>query len=411
VGELLGEGRGASRVAAITFAKQFPNAKEPLRGLFVLRQVLATAHAIDWRVIAPVPLAPRGLERLMRRPRVPIHEVIDGVEVDHPAYGVLPRQVDYARAGASMAEAARPAFDRASSAGAKFVHAHALYPSGEAARRLAVHKGVPLIATVHGSDLYTMLTRPSWTDVVRGVARDAAAIVCVSRRLAEDVVDHLGVGWEKVLVIPDAYDDSTYGFTTRTPRSHKAPVHLVCVGRLEPPKGQDVLVEAMGHLVSSGVRVTLTLVGGGSLEHRLRDRVRELGIEGAVDFRGPLAPTGIAEVLSTADLYVQPSRREGFGVALVEAMATGLPAVATASGGPADIVGPEDGVLVEPGDAAALSEGIAEAIGRLGTFDCAAIAGRIASRFASAVVGERLVRLYYDVLNGQLLSGGGRTDG
>ena len=404
-------GEALPRVCGITFAKQFPSSAEPLRGLFVLRQVLATADVVDWRVIAPVPVAPRGFERLLKRPAVALHETVEGLSVAHPGYRVLPRRLDYGRAGASMAAAAGRAFDQALDQGAQFVHAHALYPSGAAARMLAKPNGVPYIVTVHGSDLYTMLSRPEWTALVRDVVADAAVVVCVSNRLADDVAANLSVDRSVILVIPDAYDDHTYRFSRRTMRATEDPVRIVCVGRLEPPKGPDILVEAMALLRDAATPVRLALVGGGSLDRQLRSRVERLGLGDRVDFTGPLPPDRIAHVLADADLYVQPSRREGFGVALVEAMATGLPAVATASGGPADIVGPGDGMLVQPGDAAALAEGIAEVVGRLGDFDSAAIAERIASRFSPAIVGERLVHLYYDVLSGQKPSGDSQTTG
>jgi glycosyltransferase involved in cell wall biosynthesis len=372
-----------------------------LRGLFVLRQVLATRDRVDWSGIAPIPSAPRGFEQLVGRPAAQRRESVDGIPVVHPPYRVLPRLVGYDKAGGSMAKAARTDFADAVAKGARFVHAHALYPSGDAARMLAAEHALPLVVTVHGSDLYTMLERDSWTTIIRRVARDAATVVCVSSSLAADVSRHLGVAPDRVLVIPDAYDNETYSLIERAPLHAAKTARLVCVGRLEPPKGQDVLVEAISRLRSEGVPVGLTLVGTGSLERMLRARVRDLGLGGVVELAGALPPEQIRATLAGANLYVQPSRREGFGVALVEALATGLPAVATACGGPQDIVGADDGILVEPGDPRALADGILEAMGRLDRYDPEAISKRMAARFAPAVVAGRLVGLYYDVLGGR----------
>jgi glycosyltransferase involved in cell wall biosynthesis len=115
---------------------------------------------------------------------------------------------------------------------------------------------------------------------------------------------------------------------------------------------------------------------------------------------GSVSREALPGALGAADLFVSASRREGFGVALVEALATGLPAVATRSGGPEGIVGEDDGVLVEPGSAEALSDGIADALARLGTFDSHAIAARAHERFSRDVVSSSLVALYRDVVAG-----------
>jgi len=367
------------RLKGVTFAKQFPNPAEPVRGTFVLRQVLATSYAVQWRVIAPVLWAPAGFRRLLRRPRVPAEETRSGIQVAHPAFWVGPHHVRYSRAGISMAAAARAAFAGAVKEGAEFVHVHALFPSGEASRRLAGEFGIPYVVTVHGSDLYTMLQSSVWSDIARTVAREACAVVCVSERLAQDSISRLGVDPSTVVVIPDAYDEETFHFVERpSGPSTSGGIRLACVGRLEPPKGQDVLVEALGLPASRGVEARLALVGSGSLEPQLRRRASELGIADRVDFLGALPPERVAEVLAAADIYVQPSRREGFGVALVEAMATGLPAVATRSGGPDGIVGEADGVLVAPDDPEALAAGLAQAIERRTQFDRLAIAARMA---------------------------------
>jgi glycosyltransferase involved in cell wall biosynthesis len=150
--------------------------------------------------------------------------------------------------------------------------------------------------------------------------------------------------------------------------------------------------------VADGVDVALTLVGDGPMRTSLQARAAELGIADRVEMAGPVPSESVPSVLADADLYVQPSRREGFGLALVEALATGLPAVATRSGGPEEIVGGSDGVLVVPGDSRALAEGIRDAIGRRASFDGAAIADRMAERYSRHVVGERLAQVYERVV-------------
>ncbi len=379
----------------LVFAKQYPSSLEPVRGTFVARQVAATAPWIDWRVIAPVPWAPRAVSRAVRRPQPPLHEVVAGVDVAHPRYLVGPMRIGYRRAAAAMARGSARAMSEALRGGVDFVHAHGLYPSGCAAAAL-VRGRVPLVLTLHGSDLYAQLTDERIVEEMSAAARAAARVVCVSAPLADDTARALGLRRDAIAVIPDAYDDDRFAFVERERRA--GPAALVSVGRLEPVKGQDVLLEAFAHLVRSGTDATLTLVGDGSRRERLEDMARELGVQDRVRFPGQLVGGALVSALTSADLYVQPSRREGFGVSLVEAMATGLPVVATRSGGPRDIVGASDGILAAPGDADALTTAIAEALGRLPSFDARAIADGVRCRYSRAAVGELLHEFYESVV-------------
>ncbi len=391
------------RLKGITLAKQFPNSAEPIRGLFVLRQVLATSSAVEWSVIAPVPGAPRGLEGVLKRPRVDHVETVEGNPVVHPEYSVLPKRVRFEAAGPSMARASAYALGKAVEAGAEFVHAHALFPSGAAAAQLAGQANLPLVVSVHGSDLYTMLDRPAWRRAVENVVAAASAVICVGTKLATDVREQLGAPESKVRIIPDTYDEDVFRLFERPARSGR-PLRIVSVGRLEPYKGPDVLLEAFARLADRD-SLELVVVGGGSEEPRLKQLAESLGISARVRFAGPLPPGRIAEEFQAADLYVQPSRREGFGVALVEAMATGLPAVATRSGGPEDIVTAVGGVLVSPSDPDALATGIEEALARIGDFDSPAIAGDIARRYGSERIGTELVAVYREVVLASAASG------
>jgi glycosyltransferase involved in cell wall biosynthesis len=201
------------------------------------------------------------------------------------------------------------------------------------------------------------------------------------------------------VVIPDAYDEELFGHVDRV-RPRGASTRVVSVGRLVEVKGYDLLVEAVARLVAAGTDVELEIIGVGPNGPALGERIAALGLAERVRLRGSLARGDLPGVLAAADLFASPSRREGFGVAIVEALATGLPVVATRSGGPEDIVGDGDGVLVDPGSADALAAGIAEAIGRLDSFDAAGIAARARERFSRQVVAGRLVALYRDIAAG-----------
>jgi len=134
--------------------------------------------------------------------------------------------------------------------------------------------------------------------------------------------------------------------------------HLLSVGRLEHYKGYDLLIEAFARLKDKHPLWTLTVLGDGPQRKNLTELCAARGVASRVALAGRVDEPAV--YLAQADLYVQPSRLEGFPNALCEAMAAGLPAVATdCSGGPAEIVRPGvDGLLVKSGSVDALAEGL-----------------------------------------------------
>jgi glycosyltransferase involved in cell wall biosynthesis len=143
-----------------------------------------------------------------------------------------------------------------------------------------------------------------------------------------------------------ALDDAA--FSSRTPRAAAIPFTLVTVGALDQPyKGTSVLLDAIAQLQRRAVTVRLLVVGGGRLMPVLRERARTLGLESNVDFLGQVDRAGVRRALDVADAFVMPSLTEGLPRALLEAMAKGLPAVASAVGGIPELLPPE--FLVAPG--------------------------------------------------------------
>ncbi|TDI25822.1 MAG: glycosyltransferase [Acidobacteria bacterium] len=142
-----------------------------------------------------------------------------------------------------------------------------------------------------------------------------------------------------------------------------APPALLCVASLAPRKGQDVLVRALSRLQD----LSWTCVCAGSLDRvpgyatMVRGLTRETGLEGRIRFPGECEPDRLDDLYHHASLFVLPSHYEGYGMALADALARGLPVVSTTGGAIPHTVPGDASVLVPPGDDAALTE----ALGRL----------------------------------------------
>jgi glycosyltransferase involved in cell wall biosynthesis len=166
----------------------------------------------------------------------------------------------------------------------------------------------------------------------------------------------------RVQVIPNGVDVARFCPDRPDPLVDET-LRLLFVGRLEPYKGIEVLLEALGHLRGhAGRHLALDLVGDGSLRNRLPALARQLGLEGMVRFRGAVPPSQMPDVYRHADVFVLPSIVEGMPNVVLEAMASGLPVVATRVPGCDELVEVgRTGFLVPPGD----SHGLADRIGRL----------------------------------------------
>lgn len=172
------------------------------------------------------------------------------------------------------------------------------------------------------------------------------------------------------------------------------------VGRLTPVKGTSVLLEAAARARRSVPELELLLLGGGPEEERLRTQARHLGFEDAVHFRGWRTREQVYRDLGALDLFVVPSRSEGFCNAGVEAMAAGLPVLGSDIPALREVLG-EAGAYSAAGDPKALAEGIERAAGWSGEERRArSRAGRERARglFSLERVARRHLELYRSLL-------------
>jgi glycosyltransferase involved in cell wall biosynthesis len=178
---------------------------------------------------------------------------------------------------------------------------------------------------------------------------------------------------------------------------------VLCVSNFYPYKGHEELVEAFARIVPAFPNVILLMVGrdSGTME-ATKARVRERGIEGSVRFVG--SRTDVPDLLRASDLFVHPSREEGFSNAILEAMAAGLPVVACAVGGnPEAVVDRETGRLVPSRDAAAFASAVAELLADPEKRKAMGEAGRVRAteRFSlDRMVGE-MESLYESLARGE----------
>lgn len=236
------------------------------------------------------------------------------------------------------------------------VHSH-LYHANFYGRLAARKAGVPAVASIHNT-----YTRHKWHRQLANwyLSRHTAAIIAGSEEIRQDVVRHDFVPASLVEVIPNSVDlsRSRSELTREQARQRlnlpEGAVVLGTVGRLEEQKGHRYLIQALARLRQGGVDACLLLVGDGREAQSLKSLSDSLGLEPQVKFLGTRGDLG--DLFRAMDLFVMPSLWEGLSLAMLSAMAAGLPVIATAVGGVRQVLGEEEfGFTVPAGDAEALA--------------------------------------------------------
>ncbi len=227
------------------------------------------------------------------------------------------------------------------------VHAHYAIPQGFAGVLIKKARGKPLILTVHGSDL-TVLGRSRLVQpVLKWIFKNTDQIIAVSSYMKSLLIE-LGVEAEKIRVIFNGVE------THMQAKGDER--RVVFIGALVWQKGVDILIEAFKEIKKKFNDIELVIVGDGAERQGLEALVERLGI-GNVEFRGYVED--LDPVFTARSVFVLPSRQEGFGIALLEAMARGVPVVGSKTGGILEIIRDgKNGFLFTAGNPTSLADAV-----------------------------------------------------
>jgi glycosyltransferase involved in cell wall biosynthesis len=269
------------------------------------------------------------------------------------------------------------------------------------ARCLALirHPVVACPASTSTSGEAAYIARSRFRRVWLGVFRRGHTVVNAMSWRIEDEMRQVGLEHACISRIPNGVAiPSASGLCARR---EPGPVRILFVGRLVTEKGLDTLLAAAQLLIEAGRVFELRLVGDGPLRQEIQDQIRALSLDARVTLVGRLPPDAVTRQFATADLFVLPSRLEGMPGALLEAMAHGVPAVATRVSGSEDVLDGTTGWLVPVEDWQALADALRQAIdlGRDGLGRMGIAARQKAARDYDI---ERVAALYLDLF-GELI--------
>lgn len=233
--------------------------------------------------------------------------------------------------------------------GAHVVHAHLWHAAVAVA---SLHREAPRVISHHHGSYLRWSGRKVAERLDRWAGTRFDRVIAVSASVRDFLIEDYGYAPERVTLIRNGWD----GRPISEPRTEGV-ITLTCVANFRREKGHAVLLEAFVSLAREDERIRLVLAGDGPLKWTMEERALSLGINHRIEFAG--AVQNVWPLLAQTDIFVLPSLYEPLGIVVMEAMAAGLPVVASRTGGIPELVEEEvTGILVNPGDATGLASSV-----------------------------------------------------
>ena len=401
------EGRNRRRLKVLFLTSWYPTRETPAKGTFVREHAKAVRLYDDVVVLHCHELSP-DLASPWRFEQEHNEELTQGI----PTYRALYRRSPAPKTSyfAYLWGVLR-AYRRIVETGFRpqVIHAH-VFEAGVPAVLIGRLYGLPVVITEHFSAFIRKALGSAELHKARFAFGQARLVMPVSAALQAGI-EGCGIR-ARFRVVPNAIDTDLFSPPVKDRGDRENALdckegealdrregvkRLLFVGALSPAKGMEHLLAALTQLLRERTDWRLDVVGEGPNQADDERMSAQMGLGAYVAFHGRMPKAEVASFMRQADVYVLPSLVETFSVSLAEAMATGLPVVATRCGGPEEYVTESAGVLVPPGDALALYQGLRAVLNDLNRYSAEQISALIRQRFGARSVGSQLDAIYREV--------------
>jgi len=274
------------------------------------------------------------------------------------------------------------------------IHANWTLSSLSAVISKPFHKR-PVVTTLHGSDIFSASKYNIFKFPTKISLKGSNKIICVSTALQNEILQ-MGIAKNIISVIPNGITTDYFYVNSSIDRKKE----ILFVGSLTQNKGVRFLLESFSQIHKKYPKFSLRIIGDGPEEKFLKKISKKLGLEENVTIHKSIPHNEIGSVMRKSYMFVLPSFQEGFGVVLLEALASGLPCIAFASGGVKDVLGDGRGILVEPGNAKELTSAMEVLINDYDLYKALIEKGQTFSRqYSWDSIAKRVVSVYEKILN------------
>jgi teichuronic acid biosynthesis glycosyltransferase TuaC len=354
----------------------FPSRNQPVHGVFVKERVRFVAAAgVDVRVVSPVPYFPpiKWFKRWYPWSQVPKHDFIDGLEVFRPRYFLLPKFGTNWHSDLMCSAVQRVIHRQLTQFDFDLIDAHFAFPNGIAAVRLGKKFNKPVVITGRGEDIARFPDMPVIGPQIRAAICEATRLIAVSREIAGRM-ESFGADPKRITVIPNGVDTEKFCPVSQVEARQKLKLPLdrriiLAVGYRLELKGFHLLVDALPKIRETFPDAMVVIVGGearwaADYLPTIQERIKLHGLQDHVIMAGDQPQDELRFWYSAADILSILSSREGSPNVLMESLACGLPAVATAVGGIPDLIvqSPIIGRLLPERSAQAAAAGLLQSL-------------------------------------------------
>ncbi len=379
----------------------FPNRFEINRGVYIKKQALELAESDKLTILVPVPYFPSFLKyrALDFYAKISREETVDGLKVQYPRFFVIPKILRFLHGPFLFVSLYRFYQRVIHQEKPEVLLGFWAFPDGFANVLIAKIFKLPIVIGCLGSDINQCAKPFIRRKMIGWTLRNCDQVLSVSEALKTEIVNRLNVPPERVTVIPNGIEEEKFYPQSQDEMRRILGLNIedeiaVCVARLEPVKGVDVLIPAFAKIQGEGR--LLVIIGDGEEMPRIKRMIKKLGISGRVLLLGSRPHDEVPGWINAADLLILPSRTEGWPNTLMEAFSCGKPVVASRTGGVPEIVNsPLLGIMTNPDDVDDLARGIEEGLAR--NWDADIIRARVQGR-SWAVVADELRAVLKQVL-------------
>lgn len=373
-------------------SRGIPSTKDPQWGCFEFDQAQAL-KSLGHKVVI---LSVDERIRFYRRKLGITHAVIDGIECYNLRF--IPKKISKILGSCISSKISRAQYEYLfshiiSKEGLPdIIYSHYLKLSYNAVF-LTNKYHLPLVAIEHWSEINKDTLIPEAKKIGNLTYHNVDQLICVSESLKKMVKKHFN---QNSIVVHNMIAQSfcNIGFDSITSKK----IHFVSIGSLIYRKGFDILPKAFSLLNLPKEQWEMTIIGAGEEHGHLTQQIHSTSLQDNIHLVGIKTKEQIAEILKNSSIFILPSRNENFSVAVLEALACGLPVIASLCGGISECINEKNGLLFPVDDVEKLAQSILYMVQNMDKYDRKAIAEDCQARFSPEVIAKQLTKIFEETI-------------